>query len=717
MSCFHLQSVVAKQRFCYMGQYYPRAGATEMTGVEKNCYSISIPPQDGSFAILKEHQNETMSSREEQEEEVVEVFEVGKKEDHDRHCHCYIHDNRRRRFPDEPESLPDEVKEEPCLVKSAYYSRVKQEYSYINGTTYQTKRIKPSAAKGFQQLRLECLKNGTLYEDPDFPAESHSINFNGITRRNYVWKRPHEIAKNPALFVEGASRFDIQQGELGDCWLLAAVSNLTLTPKLFHYVVPRDQGFQSMYAGIFHFRFWQYGKWEEVVIDDRLPTYYNQLAFMHSKTKNEFWCALLEKAYAKMYGGYEALRGGNISEAMVDLTGGVVEMVDIRQPPPQLFRILHKAYRRGALVGCAIEPENPNVAVEAILSNGLLQRHAYSITRVTEVSTASTLPLVNGNQKISCGSSNVPSSLKETLVRMTNMAMGVTLDKTEVCLKVPKDYFTRDTKESLEKTLARFTNMTMGVTLKEDKIQLLRLYNPWGNEAEWKGAWSDKSPEWNSLSAEEKARLGITFDDDGEFWMTYQDLISNFTTIEICDMSPEAFEVDENDEDLLQNLSQEKDMRWKMVMFEGAWVNGVSAGGCRNFLNTFSSNPQYMVVLDEPDEDDDENTCTLAISLMQKNVRQLKRYGIDYVPIGFVIYKFPENGKAGQKLDTNFFRYNGSVDKCPYFLNVREVFARFKLPPGPYVIIPSTFDPGHEGEFLLRIFTETKKSSVMYSDM
>ncbi|XP_076044639.1 calpain-A-like isoform X9 [Oratosquilla oratoria] len=645
MSCFHLQSVVAKQRFCYMGQYYPRAGATEMTGVEKNCYSISIPPQDGSFAILKEHQNETMSSREEQEEEVVEVFEVGKKEDHDRHCHCYIHDNRRRRFPDEPESLPDEVKEEPCLVKSAYYSRVKQEYSYINGTTYQTKRIKPSAAKGFQQLRLECLKNGTLYEDPDFPAESHSINFNGITRRNYVWKRPHEIAKNPALFVEGASRFDIQQGELGDCWLLAAVSNLTLTPKLFHYVVPRDQGFQSMYAGIFHFRFWQYGKWEEVVIDDRLPTYYNQLAFMHSKTKNEFWCALLEKAYAKMYGGYEALRGGNISEAMVDLTGGVVEMVDIRQPPPQLFRILHKAYRRGALVGCAIEPENPNVAVEAILSNGLLQRHAYSITRVTEVSTASTLPLVN------------------------------------------------------------------------DKIQLLRLYNPWGNEAEWKGAWSDKSPEWNSLSAEEKARLGITFDDDGEFWMTYQDLISNFTTIEICDMSPEAFEVDENDEDLLQNLSQEKDMRWKMVMFEGAWVNGVSAGGCRNFLNTFSSNPQYMVVLDEPDEDDDENTCTLAISLMQKNVRQLKRYGIDYVPIGFVIYKFPENGKAGQKLDTNFFRYNGSVDKCPYFLNVREVFARFKLPPGPYVIIPSTFDPGHEGEFLLRIFTETKKSSVMYSDM
>lgn len=50
---------------------------------------------------------------------------------------------------------------------------------------------------------------------------------------------------------------------------------------------------------LFLYRFWQYGRWEEVVIDDMLPTYHNQLVFMHSKTDNEFWCALLEKAYAK----------------------------------------------------------------------------------------------------------------------------------------------------------------------------------------------------------------------------------------------------------------------------------------------------------------------------------------------------------------------------------------------------------------------------------
>ncbi|XP_073995003.1 calpain-A-like isoform X9 [Rhodnius prolixus] len=486
-------------------------------------------------------------------------------------------------------------------------------------------RPRPDGVQDYNKLRDQCLDRGTLFEDPEFPAIDSSIFFSKSPPKPFEWKRPSEICSDPQLFVEGASRFDVQQGELGDCWLLAAVANLTLNQQLFKQIVPEDQSFQHKYAGIFHFRFWQYGRWVDVVIDDRLPTYYGKLVFLHSSEQNEFWSALLEKAYAKLHGSYEALKGGSTNEAMEDFTGGVCEMYELsKEPPSNLYTIILKAHERSSLMGCSIEPD-PQV-LEAKTPQGLVKGHAYSITRV---------------QYVDINTPNVSG-----------------------------------------------------------KIPLLRLRNPWGNEDEWNGAWSDKSPEWRFIPESKKEEIGLTFENDGEFWMSFRDFIKYFSRLEICNLNPDSLSEDEYKDGVRK--------RWEMSIFEGEWVRGITAGGCRNFLETFWHNPQYTIELTDPDEDDEENKCTVIVALMQKNRRAQRKMGAECLTIGFAVYHLEEPEKLPKPLDLNFFKYNASVARSESFINLREVSCRFKLPPGLYCIVPSTFDPNEEGEFLLRVFSEQR---------
>lgn len=108
-----------------------------------------------------------------------------------------------------------------------------------------------SSIQDFQAIKAKCLRSGQLFVDASFPASESSMYFKGgQQRRDVVWMRAAELADDPAFIAGGASRFDVIQGELGDCWLLAAIANLTLNDKLFHRVVPPDQSFDTGdYAG------------------------------------------------------------------------------------------------------------------------------------------------------------------------------------------------------------------------------------------------------------------------------------------------------------------------------------------------------------------------------------------------------------------------------------------------------------------------------------
>ena len=58
------------------------------------------------------------------------------------------------------------------------------------------------------------------------------------------------------------------------------------------------------------------------------------------------------------------------------------------------------------------------------------------------------------------------------------------------------------------------------------------------------------------------------------------------------------------------------------------------------------------------------------------------------------------------KIAKEFFLYNKSTARSATFINSREITGRFSLPPGEYVVVPSTFNPGDQGEFILRLYAE-----------
>ena len=110
------------------------------------------------------------------------------------------------------------------------------------------------ASQNFEKLKRFFNKAKVLFEDDEFPPNETSLNNTGkkdeFKVSNIVWRRAGELVSNPKFLVDGASRFDVNQGRIGNCWVLASIANLTMKKKLFAKVVPNNQSFdENDYAG------------------------------------------------------------------------------------------------------------------------------------------------------------------------------------------------------------------------------------------------------------------------------------------------------------------------------------------------------------------------------------------------------------------------------------------------------------------------------------
>ncbi|XP_041089256.1 calpain-5a [Polyodon spathula] len=486
--------------------------------------------------------------------------------------------------------------------------------------------VKPYENQQYAALKKACQQNKELFEDPLFPAVDESLFYQGNPIGRVHWKRPKELCEDPHLFVNGISAHDLHQGQLGNCWFVAACSSLASRESLWQKVIPDwkeqewDQQKKEAYAGIFHFRFWRFGEWVDVVIDDRLPTINNQPVYCHSNDANEFWSALVEKAYAKVYGCYEALDGGNTADALVDFTGGVSEPLDLiegqiaqeEESRNRLFERVLKVHNRGGLISCSIRATT-SADMEARLDCGLVKGHAYAVTDVRKV-------------------------------RLGHGLLSY---------------------------------------LKSEKLFMIRMRNPWG-EKEWNGPWSDSSEEWQKVSKSEREKLGVTVQDDGEFWMTFEDFCKHYTDLILCRLINTSY------------LSIHK--TWEEAVLRGSWDRHDDplrnrAGGCINYKATFMQNPQYVFDVKKPEDE-------VLICLQQKDRRARPKEGKgENLAMGFDIHRVELNRKY--RMHTVQQKVAGSV-----YINSRCVFFKKELREGRYVIIPTTFNPGHTGDFLLRVFSD-----------
>lgn len=224
----------------------------------------------------------------------------------------------------------------------------------------------------------------TLFQSELASARSGGRRFVDPTFGEAWWRRPDECdGSHPndwAVVRDEPLCTDVVQGALGSCWLVSSMASLAafqrgeLVSKLFVTSgVDRTQD-----RGAHGVRLCVDGRWRCVLLDERFPVVRGRLHYAKSK-RRQLFSSLVEKAYAKLCGGYALLEGGTASEALYVLTGAACrELRTDDRDLDELWATLLSAHE-ARFVCVASSKETASRA------NGLAPCHAYAVLSVLEL--------------------------------------------------------------------------------------------------------------------------------------------------------------------------------------------------------------------------------------------------------------------------------------------------------------------------------------------
>eukprot|EP00578_Thalassiosira_sp_NH16_P010871 CAMPEP_0181122174 /NCGR_PEP_ID=MMETSP1071-20121207/25161_1 /TAXON_ID=35127 /ORGANISM="Thalassiosira sp., Strain NH16" /LENGTH=458 /DNA_ID=CAMNT_0023207103 /DNA_START=258 /DNA_END=1635 /DNA_ORIENTATION=- len=324
------------------------------------------------------------------------------------------------------------------------------------------------------------------------------------------WIRAHDLetfkGRRPQLFEGKIEPDDLCQGAVGDCWLVAAFACASEFPDAVRRMFVTQE---YNPRGLYKVRIFDPVKKKFVVVtvDDRIPCKKGtrRPRFM-SPNGNELWAIILEKAYAKFCGSYAALDGGFVLWGWHSFTGDNVFQMSKKKDKKKKDKKkgMKECWEREDMV--AVDDKNDKRACGFRKT-----KEKYSDEQLW------TLLKKYDRQK-----ALMSASIGKMDYRKTDGPSGEQMLKREG-LVAGHAYSVIQAREVSDGMMAG-----TGPAFK-----LLQLRNPWGT-FEWKGAWSDKSKEWDKHPGIKKKVKQVDAD-DGTFWMTFEDFAKVYTRVNVCD--------------------------------------------------------------------------------------------------------------------------------------------------------------------------------------
>lgn len=128
----------------------------------------------------------------------------------------------------------------------------------------------------------------------------------------------------------GVNYDDVDQGELGDCYLLAALAGIAYAKPQFIDDMFTDRNFWA--SGVYTTKWMLNGKEVKVAVNNKVPfsATHRSSFFAQPNVVGDtmvFWPLIAEKAWAKIYHNFEAIEGGLFGQVINALTAANVKTV------------------------------------------------------------------------------------------------------------------------------------------------------------------------------------------------------------------------------------------------------------------------------------------------------------------------------------------------------------------------------------------------------